>query len=129
MPASSVARLADAMPDPNLLDQIRQVALNVPGTAGVEKLFARNTGLQYHVDLHLEVDPEMTVHQAHEIAHEVRFAIRRQLDWVADVLVHVEPAPGPPVFNLSNRHTTREFRWYTFHGHADGRTLVRILES
>jgi cation diffusion facilitator family transporter len=93
-------RLTDAMPDPNLLDQIRQVARNVPGTAGVEKLFARNTGLQYHVDLHLEVDPEITVRQAHEIANEVRFAIRRQLKWVADVLVHVEPAPGPPASQI-----------------------------
>ena len=88
------ARLTDAMPDPNLLDQIRHVALNVPGTVGVEKLFARNTGLQYHVELHLEVDPEITVRQAHEIANEVRFAIRRRLNWVADVLVHVEPAPA-----------------------------------
>src|SRR5581483_10408103 len=84
------ARLTDAMPDPTLLRQIRQVALNVPGAIGVEKLFARNTGLQYHVDLHLEVDPELSVRQAHDIANEVRFAIRRQLSWVADVLVHVE---------------------------------------
>ena len=63
------ARLTDAMPDPALLDEIRQVALSVPGTVGVEKLFARNTGLQYHVELHLEVDPEMTVRQAHDIAN------------------------------------------------------------
>src|SRR5882672_4700400 len=88
------ARLTDAMPDPALLDEIRQVALSVPGAVGVEKLFARNTGLQYHVDLHLEVDSEMTVRQAHDIANEVRFAIRRRLPWVADVLVHVEPDPG-----------------------------------
>ena len=46
----------------------------VPGVRGVEKCFARKTGLQYHVDLHLEVDPEMTVRQSHEIAHEVRRA-------------------------------------------------------
>jgi cation diffusion facilitator family transporter len=90
----SSARLTDAMPDPVLLDEIRQVALSVPGTVGVEKLFARNTGLQYHVELHLEVDPEMTVRRAHDIANEVRFAIRRRLPWVADVLVHVEPAHG-----------------------------------
>jgi cation diffusion facilitator family transporter len=87
------ARLTDVMPDPHLVDQIRQVALGSPGVTGVEKLFARNTGLQYHVDLHLEVDPDMTVRQAHDIANQVRFAIRRQLSWVADVLVHVEPAP------------------------------------
>ena len=81
------ARLTDAMPNPNLLDQIRQVARNVPGTA-------RNTGLQYHVDLHLEVDPEMRVRQAHDIANEVRFAIRRQVSSVAGVLVRLEPVPG-----------------------------------
>jgi len=45
------------------------------------------------VDLHLEVDPEMTVWRSHEIAHEVRMKIVESLDWVADVLVHVEPAP------------------------------------
>ena len=49
--------------------------------------------LQYHVDLHLEVDPEMTVRQSHELAHEVQLNILATLDWVADVLVHVEPAP------------------------------------
>jgi cation diffusion facilitator family transporter len=87
------ARLTDAMPAPTILDEIRQVALSVPGTAGVEKLFARSTGLQYHVDLHLEVDPEITVRRAHDIANEVRFAIRHRLSWVADVLIHVEPAP------------------------------------
>ena len=65
----------------------------MPGVRGVEKCYARKTGLRYHVDLHLEVDPEMTVRQSHEIAHEVRLRIRERLDWVADVLVHVEPAP------------------------------------
>ena len=45
------------------------------------------------LDLHLEVDPEMTVRQSHDIAHNVRLRILETLDWVADVLVHVEPAP------------------------------------
>ena len=89
----SSARLSDVMPNSHVIDQIRQTALDVPGVAGVEKLFARNTGLQYHVDLHLEVDPAMSVRQAHDIANQVRFTIRRELPWVADVLVHVEPAP------------------------------------
>jgi cation diffusion facilitator family transporter len=93
-------RLTDVMPDPALLVEIRRVALTVPGVSGVEKCFARSSGLQYHVDLHLEVDPEMSVRQSHEIATAVRFKIREQLDWVADVLVHVEPhglsAPGAP---------------------------------
>jgi cation diffusion facilitator family transporter len=86
-------QLLDTMPDPPMMEQIRAAAAAVPGALGVEKCFARKTGLRYHVDLHLEVDPEMTVRQSHEIAHDVRLKILETLDWVADVLVHVEPAP------------------------------------
>lgn len=84
-------QLMDTMPAPELLAQIRDAALTVPGALGIEKCFARKTGLQYHVDLHLEVDPDMTVIASHDIATAVRERIRTQLPWVADVLVHVEP--------------------------------------
>ena len=86
-------QLMDTMPAPRLIAQIREAAFAVPGVRGVEKCFARKTGFKYHVDLHLEVDPEMTVRRSHQLAHEVQLHIRERLDWVADVLVHVEPAP------------------------------------
>src|SRR3954452_4742445 len=86
-------QLMDTMPDAPMMDQIRVAAAGVPGARGVEKCFARKTGLRYHVDLHLEVDQNMTVRQSHQIAHDVRLRILDTLDWVADVLVHVEPAP------------------------------------
>ena len=84
--------LVDTMPASELTDDVRAVAEGVPGVATVEKLFARKTGLQYHVDLHIEVDPAMTVLASHEIASRVRSTLKRDLPWVADVLVHVEPA-------------------------------------
>ena len=84
-------QLMDTMPDPTDMNRIRQVALRVPGALGIEKCYARKTGLQWHVDLHLEVDPAMSVYESHEIATQVRTRIREELDWVADVLVHVEP--------------------------------------
>ena len=86
-------QLMDTMPEDRLMDQIRLAASEVAGVRGVEKCYARKTGLRYHVDLHLEVDPDMTVRQSHEIAHQARLHILESLDWVADVLVHVEPAP------------------------------------
>ena len=86
-------QLMDTMPDARLIAQIREAASGVPGVRGVEKCFARKTGFKYHVDLHLEVDPEMTVRQSHKLAHQVQLNILARLDWVADVLVHVEPAP------------------------------------
>jgi cation diffusion facilitator family transporter len=86
-------QLMDTMPGEPLIAEIRAAAMTVPGIRGVEKCYARKTGLKYHVDLHLEVDPEMTVRRSHQLAHEVQLCILRRLDWVADVLVHVEPAP------------------------------------
>jgi cation diffusion facilitator family transporter len=86
--------LMDTMPDNEAMASIRRVALGVKDVAGVEKCFARKTGLKYHVDLHLEVDPDITVRASHEIAKRVRVRIKEELPWVADVLVHVEPWPG-----------------------------------
>ncbi len=86
--------LVDTMPEGESLDEIRRVALDVAGVLGVEKCFARKTGLQHHVDLHLEMDPNLTVWEAHDIATRARIQLCERLEWIADVLVHVEPAPG-----------------------------------
>jgi cation diffusion facilitator family transporter len=87
----TMLQLMDTMPDPDAMDRIRMAGLAVPGVLGIEKCFARKTGLKWHVDLHLEVDPAMTVYDSHEIATQVKEKIRSEVDWVADVLVHVEP--------------------------------------
>ena len=89
-------QLMDTMPDQDQMVQIRRVALSVEGACAIEKCFARKTGLRYHVDLHLEVDPELTVRESHAIAHTVQQTIIERLDWVEDVLVHVEPFAGMP---------------------------------
>jgi cation diffusion facilitator family transporter len=86
-------QLMDTMPDDEMMRQIRDAAAGVPGVRGVEKCYARKTGMRYHVDLHLEVDPDMTVRQSHGIGHDVQQRILERIDWVAAVLVHVEPAP------------------------------------
>jgi cation diffusion facilitator family transporter len=90
-----VDQLLDAMPEPAKMAEIREAALSVPGALAIEKCFARRTGLKYYVDLHLEVNPEMTVRESHAIARSVKHAIRDRLSWVADVLVHVEPGTAP----------------------------------
>lgn len=85
--------LMDTMPPVPFMEQIRASAARVDGARGVEKCWARKTGLRYHVDLHLEVDPEISVAESHGIAERVRHQIRRDIADVADVLVHVEPSP------------------------------------
>jgi cation diffusion facilitator family transporter len=118
-------QLMDTMPDDSLMFRVRNVALGVPGVAGVEKCYARKTGLQYHVDLHLEVDPRISVMAGHGIAGCAREKIREQLDWVADVLVHIEPAPGrypisqnmPKLFDIVLDPTTAKLSHEPFGDH------------
>ena len=43
------------------------------------------------VDMHIHVDPAMTVARSHVLAHAVKDAVRAELPKVRDVLVHVEP--------------------------------------
>lgn len=93
--------LMDTMPEDGRVEVVRRIAALVPGVSGVEKCLARRSGLQYHVDLHIEVDPELTVRESHEIAARTRARLRDELEWVADVLVHVEPWPGHPPANDS----------------------------
>lgn len=83
--------LIDTMPSAELINQIKATALEVAGVRGVEKCYARKTGLQHHVELHVEVDPRITVAEAHDIATDVRQHIREVRPEIADVLVHVEP--------------------------------------
>lgn len=87
--------LVDTMPQQDLTTDIVRVAKSVDGIRGIDKVFARKTGLQYHIDLHVEVDPAITVAAAHAIGGHVRATLRRELPWVADVLIHVEPARNP----------------------------------
>jgi len=95
--------LTDVAPNEESLQHIRNIALGVPGVVGVEKCLARKSGLRYYVDLHVEVDPNLLVWQAHEIAGMTRTQLRTELRWVADVLVHIEPAPGIEPHNMSDK--------------------------
>ncbi|HWY74831.1 MAG TPA: cation transporter dimerization domain-containing protein, partial [Verrucomicrobiae bacterium] len=58
------------------------------------KCIVRKTGHRYFVDMHVEVDPAMSVQQGHAIAHAVKEKVQRELPAVKDVLVHIEPSVG-----------------------------------
>ena len=84
-------QLVDTMPDDTNLVELRRVAMSVPGVRDVEKILARKTGLRWHVDMHVHVDPLMTVHDSHIVAGKVKSELRTRLNWIENVLVHVEP--------------------------------------
>jgi cation diffusion facilitator family transporter len=83
--------LMDTAPSRAFTEQVQSVAATVAGAERIEKCVIRKVGYRYFVDMHVEVDPSMTVSNAHGIAHRIKDVVRAQLPQIADVLVHIEP--------------------------------------
>jgi cation diffusion facilitator family transporter len=92
----AVHDLMDRTPDPALLDRFDAAARDVPGVQHTEKLRVRKLGLEYYVDLHVQADPLLSLHDAHILGGKVKSAIRQAEPAVADVLVHMEPFEASP---------------------------------
>ena len=88
---SSARDLMDAALPEDEARAIEAVLQNsVEGVEGYHKLRTRKAGSQRFVDVHVLVDPLMTVARAHEVAYAVEDAITRCLPRTA-VVVHIEP--------------------------------------
>lgn len=87
----AVAELVDTAPPPDVLERARNAAARVTGVTGLEKSYARKMGFDYYLDLHVLVHGELTVRAGHEIAHQVKDAVRQDNPRIVEVLVHIEP--------------------------------------
>lgn len=87
----AIAEIMDAAPSADLLDKVKNIASSVKDVTGLDKCFIRKMGFEYYVDLHVEVDGNLSVREGHRIAHEVKDAILKAFPMVSDVLVHIEP--------------------------------------
>lgn len=88
---SPVRELLDAQSG-EIGDRACKIAAGVEGVANVQKATARKAGREYWIDMHVRVDPTMSVRDAHALSHKVKDEIRAQIPDVRDVLIHVEPA-------------------------------------
>jgi cation diffusion facilitator family transporter len=87
----AVADLMDRAPDPAVIERVGVAARTVPDVQAIEKLMVRKHGLAYFVDIHVQADPAMSLHDAHELSGRVKGAIRAAVPAVAGTLVHMEP--------------------------------------
>jgi divalent metal cation (Fe/Co/Zn/Cd) transporter len=75
----------------DLENEIKQISLTVQGVICIEKCFIRKAGMKYHVDLHVIVDGNKSVKVGHDIAHNLKDTLRKELMELGHVLIHIEP--------------------------------------
>ena len=77
------------LPDPER-QRIRELALAHPEVRGVHDLRTRSSGLEVFIQLHLEMDGDMRLMQAHEVSDEVEADILAAFP-NAQVIIHGDP--------------------------------------
>ena len=76
----------------NLENEVRALALAVPGVQALHKVRMRKSGLSLLVDIQVQVDGSLTVREGHDIAHAVKdVLLASAVHGIDDVTVHIEP--------------------------------------
>nr|WP_255208197.1 MULTISPECIES: cation diffusion facilitator family transporter [unclassified Myxococcus] len=75
-------------------DEVKRHTLAIPGVRSCRDVRSRGMEESVYVDLKIEVDPQLTTAQAHEVADRVERTLQAAYPQVVDVVVHVEPDRG-----------------------------------
>lgn len=87
----SIRELVDTGLDAERLDAIRQTILDVDGVVSLHVLRTRRMAGEALVDVHIQVAPHISVSEGHYVSETVRARIIKEIEEVADVMVHIDP--------------------------------------
>jgi len=87
---SSSNSLIGAAPDPNLIETIRKTALLVPGVINLHEIYVHDYLTNKIISLHVEVNDNLTVDEAHDIASKVEEKVKEATQ-AYNVTAHIDP--------------------------------------
>ncbi|MGE0591952.1 MAG: cation diffusion facilitator family transporter [Vicinamibacterales bacterium] len=74
-------------------EALRALVASVPDVIGCEKIRTRGSADYVFLDLHLWLDGQMSLQQAHATSHVVKDRLMAAYPQLADVVIHIEPPP------------------------------------
>jgi cation diffusion facilitator family transporter len=89
--APALSELTEQGAGEESIRKISDLALSIEGVRSIHRLRTRRVGAGWFVDLHAEVDGDMTVRESHDIATAVQYKLLEEGPSVSDVTVHIEP--------------------------------------
>ncbi|MCK4881880.1 MAG: cation transporter [Candidatus Omnitrophica bacterium] len=89
---SATNELMDTTPEPEIEACIRGIAKGIEGVIAVEKCRVRQSGSGFFLEVHIEVDGNISVYRSHDMAHQVKNALMGSGLSIIDAVIHVEPA-------------------------------------
>ena len=85
---------SDVLCDASVLERtkIANIVKEIPGVRSVHKIRTRGRKDDIHVDLHVSIDADMSVDDAHVISHKIEKSLKKNIPGITDVISHVEPS-------------------------------------
>jgi len=97
----SNVELMDGVKDVSVYKKIFEAVDHVPGATNPHRVRSRQIGNMYMIALDIEVDGDLSLSEAHEIAESVEQSIKDTVENVYDIVVHVEP--------IGKQHSVEKF--------------------
>ena len=91
----AIQLLLDHELPPEVHARIKEIVHASPQVRGVHDVRTRRSGQTYFIQLHLMLDDQLPLVEAHRVADEVEAAIKGEFP-NADVLIHEDPTSEPP---------------------------------
>ncbi|WP_437917658.1 cation diffusion facilitator family transporter [Sphingobacterium sp. LRF_L2] len=87
----ALAEIMDENRYEELEETVRLQSQQVAGVLLIEKCYIRKIGMVFQIDLHAVVDPNLSVREGHEIAHNLKDYLMDNVANIGNVFVHIEP--------------------------------------
>ncbi len=126
----AVQELADAGLEQERLEKIRRLILSVDGVQAIHMLRTRLMGGLASVDVHVLVDPWVSVSEGHQISQRVMDRLLAEVEEVTDVTVHIDPEDdemAAPSRGLPLRHEVEAMLAPCWQRHPETRARRRML--
>jgi hypothetical protein len=88
---ASSKELIDTSLEPQEIDTIRRHISSVSGVRAMHMLRSRKSAGDAFIDVHIQVDPRLSVSDGHQVGETVRRQLMDKVDIVSDVTVHIDP--------------------------------------
>lgn len=83
--------LMDGIIDTDIYKKIFDAVEKVEGATNPHRTRVRKMNNLLLIDLDIEIDPDISVREGHDIATEVDKSLRREINNIYDVMIHMEP--------------------------------------
>ncbi len=132
----SLQELIDTALDPERVEVIREIIMAVDGVRTCHMLRTRHSGSDVLVDVHILVDPALSVSEGHQIGEAVRWRLLETIDDVSDVTVHIDPeddeqassCAGLPLRDEILRRLEKQWQHLDISGRLD-KVVVHYLDG